>query len=386
MRRTFKYRLYPTKKQITALNEQLELCRWVYNQSLEIKKSEWENNHKSLSLFDLNKLLTFWIKQKSELKQVYSQVLQNCQTRVDLAYKAFFRRCKLGQKPGFPRFKGFGRYDSMTYKQSGFHLHPTDSTLYLSKIDRIPVILHRPVQGGIKTCSVIKNGTGKWFVCFSCETDKPVPLPKTNKIVGIDLGLKTLVQGSDGLNIKPPKFFRKEEKDLAKAQKKLEKIPKKTPEREKQKRIVSRVHERINNRRNDFCHKLANKLVKSYDLICHEKLNIDNMLEQKKYSKSIADASWAKLLEMITYKAEEAGRLVIPVDPRNTSQLCSTCGTMVLKDITVRQHHCPYCGLDIDRDLNASLNILRLGLESVGLSLPKPPGFCKDKAHRSPRL
>lgn len=367
MRKTFKYRLYPSKASETKLKQALEACRYVYNQSIELKKNTYESEHKSLSLFDLNKELTTWIKNKPELKQAYSQVLQNCQTRVDLAYKAFFRRVKQGLKPGYPRFRGPNRYDSMTYKQSGFNLNLPDSTLYLSKIGRVPIILHRPCLGTIKTCTVQRTSTRKWYVCFSVETDRPPPLPKTGLVAGLDMGLKTFIMASDGFKVPRQRFFKTEERALGKVQRKYSKFPRteRSPHKTRARRVVARVHERINNRRNDFCHQTANRLVHRYDFMSVEDLNVNGMMEEKKYSKSIADASWAQLLNRLSCKAEEAGKTVVAVNPRGTSQMCSRCGRMVYKDISVRIHHCPYCGLRIDRDLNASLNILRLGQQSV---------------------
>ena len=365
MRKTFKYRLYPHKSMESKLLQSLEICRTIYNRSLELKKTSYEQEHKSLSLFDLNKNLTTWSDNDPSLKQVHSQVLQDCQTRVDLAYKAFFRRCKQGLKPGYPRFKGAGRYDSMTYKQSGFNLNPKDSTIYLSKIGRVPIILHRPCLGKVKTCTVLKSRTGKWFVALSVETDKPVPIPKTGKVTGLDMGLQTYIMASDGFKVPRKRFFKVDEHDLVRAQRQLEKHAKGSPERSKVKRVITHIHERIADRRNDFCHKTALDMVRRYDFIAVEDLSINSMLEEKKYSKSIADASWAQLLQRLSCKAEEAGKTVVAVDPRGTSQMCSQCGQVVYKDISVRIHHCPHCGLNIDRDLNASLNILRLGQQSV---------------------
>ena len=162
MRKTFKYRLYPTKLQTTKMNNILEQARWVYNETLALRKNAWESEKKSISLYASQKELTGWVAQKPELKTVHGQVLQNVQVRVDLAFKAFFRRCKAGENPGYPRFKGQGWYKSITYPQSGFRLH--SDGLYLSKIDRVKIILHRPTQGTIKTCTVKKTPTGKWFV------------------------------------------------------------------------------------------------------------------------------------------------------------------------------------------------------------------------------
>jgi putative transposase len=366
MRKTFKYRLYPNRSQVSKMNNILEQTRWVYNQTLALRKNAWESEKKSISLYETSNKLVEWKAIKPELESVQSQVLQNAQLRVDLAFKAFFRRCKAGENPGFPRFKGFNRYNSITYPQSGFRLHP-DKTVYLSKIGRVPIILHRPTQGTIKICTVKRTPTNKWFVYFSCEVEKSEPLPKTGKITGIDLGLITYTQCSDGSKINKPRFFKEEQKSLAKAQRRFSKFSKETWNKEKQqaKLVVARIHERIKNKREDFCHKTSKKLINKYDFIAHEALDAKGMLEQKKWSKSIADAAWSTLIEFLTYKAENAGRIVVAVDPRGTSQRCSQCGTVVPKTIEIRTHNCPHCGFKTGRDLNSALEILRLGMQSV---------------------
>lgn len=369
MRKTYKYRLYPTKLQITKMNNILEQVRWVYNETLALRKNSWEAEKKSISLYEISKQLTEWKSQKPELKDVFSQVLQNAQLRVDLAFKAFFKRCKRGENPGFPRFKGKDRYRSITYPQSGFRLHPDG--LYLSKIGRVKIVLHRPIQGTIKTCTVKRTATNKWYVYFSCEVEKPKPLPKTNKIAGFDLGLITYIQCSDGSKIDKPRFFRQEQRALAKVQKRFPKT-----KNAHNKHSVALVHERVKNKREDFCHKAANKLVSKYDLIAHEDLDTKEMIEQKKFSKNISDAAWGTLILFLTYKAENAGRTVVPVNPRGTSQRCSQCRTVVPKDLSIRVHHCPHCGFKTSRDLNSALEILRLGLESVeGPTLRRKAGY-----------
>ena len=379
MRKTFKYRLYPTKLQVTKLNDILEQTRWVYNETLALRKNVWDLEKKSISLYATQKEMTQWKVQRPELNIVFSQVLQNAQLRVDLAFKAFWRRCKAGEKPGFPRFKGKGWYDSITYPQSGFKLHPDG--LYLSKIDRVKIIIHRPLQGTIKTCTVKRTPTGKWYVYFSCEVERPEPLPKTDKIVGIDLGLITYVQCSDGYKIDKPRFFKEEQEALSQA-KRRENVTNKP----KHKRVLAMIHERIKNKREDFCHKTSKKLVDKYDFIAYEDLNVKGMLEEKKYSKSISDAAWSMLIQFLSYKAESAGKIVVAVDPRGTSQRCSQCGTLVSKTIDVRIHHCPHCGFKTSRDLNSALEILRLGLQSVERPTPRRKASASVKAHGSPRL
>ena len=380
MLKTFKYRLYPTKLQSTKMNKILELTRLVYNETIALRKNAWKSEKKSISLYETNKKLVEWKSEKPELNDVFSQALQNAQLRVDLAFKAFFRRCKSGENPGYPRFKGKGRYHSITYPQSGFRLHP-DGSVYLSKIDRVKVILHRPIEGTIKTCTVKRTATNKWYVYFSCDVPSPEPLPKTGKIVGIDLGLQTYVQCSDGSKIDKPTFFKQGQKSLAQVQRRFSKA-----KTRHNKHSVALVHERIAHKREDFCHKAANKLVDSYDIIAHENLDIKEMFEQKKFSKSISDAAWGTLVLFLAYKAENAGRTVVPVNPRGTSQRCSQCGTVVPKDLSIRVHHCPYCGFKASRDLNSALEILRLGLESVERPTLRRKAGARVRTHGSPRL
>mgnify|MGYP003793432331 CR=1 FL=1 len=364
MRKTFKYRLYPTKSQIKTFNGIFESTRFVYNETLALRKNAWETEQKSISLYETSNKLVQWKNEKTELKDVQSQVLQNAQLRVDLAFKAFFRRLKNKENPGYPRFKGKGRYSSITYPQSGFRIHP-DQTVYLSKVGRVPVILHRQIYGSIKTCTIKRTQTNKWYIFFSCEVDKPEPLPKTGKIVGIDLGLITYIQCSDKSTIDKPRFFKEEQNNIARAQRKFSKFPEKIWSKEKQKAklVIARVHERIKNKREDFCHKTSNDLIKKYDLIIHEALDVKSMLEQKKWSKSISDASWGTLIDFLTYKAENAGKRTRSIDPRGTSQRCSQCGFVVKKDIYERIHDCPHCGFKTSRDHNSSLEILRLGMQ-----------------------
>jgi putative transposase len=340
------------------MNNILELTRWIYNETLALRKNAWDSEKKSISLYDTASHLPEWKANKPELREVHSQILQNAQIRVDLAFKAFWKRCKRKENPGFPRFKGKGWYDSFTYPQSGFRLHADG--VYLSKIDRVKIVLHRPVEGIIKTCTVKRTPTGKWYVYFSCIIDVPEPLPKTGKVVGIDLGLLTYVQCSDGSKIDKPRFFNEEQKTLAQAKRREN-----TTFKKKHKRVLAMIHERIKNKREDFCHKASKKLIDKYDFIAHEALSVKNMLEQKKYSKSISDAAWSTLIQYMVAKAENAGRTIVAVDPRGTSQRCSQCGADVPKDLSVRIHHCPHCGFKTGRDLNSALEILRLGMQSV---------------------
>lgn len=363
MKKTFKFRLNPTHHQRTLLYNTLELCRWVYNETLATRKNTWEQEQKSISLYDTNKLLTTWKKDKPELSQVHSQVLQNAQERVDLAFKAFFRRLKAGEKPGYPRFKGHGRYDSFTFKQSGFKL--LDNGLLLSKIGAVKIIQHRPIEGNVKTLTIRRDSVGNWYACFSCEVEEK-PLPPTDKVVGIDLGLTTFAVFSNGGEIPRQRWMKQDAKDIARLQRKKEKLPKGSLEWKKVVRALQHAYQRQTNRRKNFAHQESRKLVNEYQFIAFEDLNIAGMQSNgnKVINRGIADVAWGQFVQFTTYKAAEAGRGVVLVDPKNTTQMCSGCGEIVPKDLSVRKHECLHCGLKLGRDHNAALNILARGLAS----------------------
>lgn len=364
MQKTFKYRLFPKKSQQTKLNNTLEICRQVYNKTLAIRKELWEAKQESLGLYDTNKLLTSWKKDRPDFGDVYTQVLQNAQERVDLALKAFFRRVRAGEKLGYPHFKGYGRYDSFTFKQHGFKLD--GDLLALSKIGNVKIKLHRSLEGKIKTLTVQRDRLGKWYACFSCVVE-PEPLPLVEKFVGIDLGLTTFATFSDRGKIERQRWFKQEEKELGRVQRRITKLSKGSPERKKAIMVLNHIYTRITNRRNDFSHKESLKLVNSYQLIVFEDLSIQDMQEngQKAINKGIADVAWNQFVQHTITKAEETGRVVVLVDPKNTTQLCSGCGATVYKDLHTRIHNCPYCDLKLSRDINAAINILRRGLASL---------------------
>jgi putative transposase len=365
-KKTYKFRIFPSKEQVRVLNETLDLCRWTYNQTLAYRKNLWETEKKNTSKYDSHYLLPIWKQEKPELKNVFSQVLQNVQERVDLAFQAFFRRVKAHENPGYPRFKGRGWYDSFTYPQGGFGLK-NDKILWLSKIGEIKIKLHRKIEGAIKRLTVNRSIRGKWYVSFSTEQPLELKLSQSDLVTGVDLGLTNFATFSDGNKIENPRFFRTEEKILSKAQSKRDKLPKGSLERNKVTKVVQRIHERITNKRLNFAHQLSHDLVEKYGVLCFEDLNIKSMLAEapRGLAKSISDASWNILVRLTQYKAESAGSVVVLVDPKNTSQMCSRCGVIVPKDLSVRVHKCT-CGLEMDRDQNAALNILRLGLQSLG--------------------
>lgn len=362
--RVFQYRLKPTKAQVTKLNEQLELCRWVYNETLAMRKNSFEQEGKSISYFESKKMLPIWKESKPELRTVHSQVLQDVVLRVNLAFRAFFRRVQSGEeKVGYPRFKGKNRYDSISYPQSGFSID--GNVIWLSKIGDIKFKLHRPIDGVVKRLTIRRSSTKKWYVSFLVGESEKHTLPYSEEIVGIDMGILNFAALSNGDVVTNPRFLLADEERLKKAQSKRDKLPKGSPQRRKASKAVSHLYEKVTNRREDFAQQLSRQWINKYGTIVFEDLNITKMVHNHNLAKSILDASWSKLIQYTSYKAEDAGRKVILVNPANTSQMCSSCGQIVKKDLSIRIHNCPYCGLSIDRDLNAALNIARLGLQSL---------------------
>jgi putative transposase len=284
MAKVFRYRFKPTKAQIAKLNEQLELCRWVYNETLAMRKNAWEQEGKSVSYFETKRMLPIWKESKPQLNSVHSQVLQDVVLRVNLAFKAFFRRVQSGEEPGYPRFKGKGRYDSISYPQSGFSID--GNKLWLSKIGEIKLWLHRPIEGYVKRLTIRKSATKKWYVSFIVEESINHILEPSEKVVGIDMGVVNFAVLSNGEFIENPRFLIKDENKLAAAQSKRDKMPKGSPERKNATKSVNHLYERVANRRENFAQQLSRKLVNSYGIICFEDLNITNMTQKITWRKA----------------------------------------------------------------------------------------------------
>ncbi len=371
MLKMFQYRIYPTKKHTQKLNETLEECRWLYNHLLENRKTAYEQRGETLSCYGQQSTYPLLKEERPSLSNVHSQVLQNVAVRVELTFRAFFRRVREhAEKPGFPRFKGYDRYDSFTFPQSGFSL-THDHRVVLSKIGTLKMVYHRPMKGKIKTCTVHRSSTGKWYVCFSVECE-PERLPETPTQVGIDVGLKTFATLSTGEEIANPRFFRQEEKALARVQRKHSQLAQGTAQRRKHRKAVARVHERITFRRDNFTHQESRQIVDRFGVICVEDLQVNRMVHNHCLAKSIGDASWTGFFEKLFSKAEEAGRTAVKVNPAYTSQTCSQCGHRQKMPLSERIFACPCCHAHLDRDLNAALNIRALGLQGLGLSLEAP--------------
>ena len=357
----YKFRLFPSKGQEAALNETLAVCRLVYNSMVHERTALREQGMKSPTFYTQVPALVRWKKDHAELKTVHSQVLQNVGRRVELAFQAFFRRVKTGETPGYPRLKGSGQYDSITYPQSGFKVGASSVWLSLQgKQTQIKVKVHRSIVGEVKACTVRRYGQ-KWFVCFCVEQEDNF-LPASPEVIGLDAGLNSFMALSDGTFIDNPRFFRRDEKALAKAGRKQAKTAKGSRERKKANKVLSRIHERVRNRRHNFVHQTARRLVNKYGVIAVEKLNVKGMVKNHCLAKSISDASWSMFRSVLTQKAESAAREVVAVNPAHTSQDCHVCGYRAKKKLSERWHNCPMCTASLDRDTNAAINILNLAL------------------------
>jgi putative transposase len=345
IRKTFKYRIYPTKAQIVRLEETLSLCCELYNAALQERRDAWKINGKSISYFDQSCQLPDIKKLRPEIADIHSIVLLDALKRVSLAFERFFRRAKSGQKAGYPRFQPFRRYDSITYRQIGNALN--GNKLRLSKIGQVKIKLHRLIEGKIKTLTV-KRETGRWFATFACEVETR-PLPESLEQIGIDVGLLSFATLSDGMEIENPHYYREAQAKLRRAQRKVARRKKGSNRRRKAVLLLQRAHAHVRRQRADFHHKISRWLVNNYGLIAVEDLNVKNMVKNHNLAKSISDAGWSEFMNKIAYKAESAGRDFIKVNPSGTSQTC-ICGAEVRKTLSVRWHQCDSCGLSANRD------------------------------------
>jgi len=326
MKKAYRYRIYPNKKQVHVMQEQLALCAELYNAALQERRDAWRMCGKSITFTQQSAQLPHIKQVRPEYEGIYSQVLQDVLHRVDKAFKGFFRRVKAGQTPGYPRFKSRSRYGSLTYPQFGFG-RDEQGKLSLAKVGHLKLVMHRPFKGIVKTATITQSATGKWYVSFSCDEVEPDILPPSELQAGIDVGLSTFAYLSTGEQIENPRFFRVE----------------------------------------------TRKLINRYGLIAVEALVVRNMIKNPRLAKSISDAAWSSFFTHLFSKAEEAARTVVRVQPAYTSQTCSGCGCCQEILLSVRVYECPHCGLSMDRDHNASVNILQKAVGRHGRVIPEAP-------------
>ncbi|WP_019588439.1 RNA-guided endonuclease InsQ/TnpB family protein [Deinococcus apachensis] len=355
MLKAFRYRLYPTKAQEAVLYEQLRLCRNLYNCALQERRDTYRKAGKTVTGYDQMKYLTEIKAALPEYKGIYSQVLQDVLKRLDKAFQGFFRRLRAGQAPGYPRFKGCDRYDSITYPQSGFSV--SEKSAYFSKIGNVRIRLHRPMEGKVKTATITRD-CSEWYVSYVCEVEAQ-PLPATGSSVGVDVGTTYFCITSDGEFVENPRHFQTAMKQLRVAQRAVaRRRNKRSNRRRKAVSRAAKLHRKISRQRLDFHHKTALKLVRENDLIAHEDLNVGGM-GRGNLARSIHDVGWGQFFSLLSQKAEWAARKVMRVAPRHTSQRCNACGHTCRENrVSQSRFRCVACGHVDNADLNAARNIL----------------------------
>jgi putative transposase len=364
-----KCRIYPNEEQHSKLLFVKRQCRKVYNRFLE------EYNKGEHGYLELQALLPSWKEDDKELLSVYAKVLQYELHRLFTNLKAVKERKSRGHEVGNLRFKGERWFKSFTYNQYGFKLMPKNDKfglLHLAKIGDIPIRMHRPIMGVIKQVTIKQMASGEWYAYLIVEYGNNNPkIANIESAVGLDVGITSYIVDSDGNEVENPRHLKQALEKLRREQRRLSRKQKGSSNYAKQRIIVAQTYERVCNQRNDFQHKVSRAYVNNYDLIVTEKLNLGNMVIGRRLARSISDAAWSGLNQKLAYKAENAGKLFVQVDPRNTSIDCSGCGKHVPKSLGDRRHDCPHCGLSLSRDLNASINILHRGIEKVGQELPE---------------
>jgi putative transposase len=381
MRRAFKYRVLANKQTLERAECWLDLCRDLYNVALEQRITIYRQNKGRISCYEQINQLPELKKAFPEYKQVGSQVLVDVIRRLDKAYQAFFRRFLNGEKPGFPRFKSKSRYDSFTLTWiAGWKLD--GKYLTIRNVGRFKIRLSRPVVGRIKLVTLRSNAAGTWYVCFTCDDVPERKLKDSLKEVGIDVGVRSFLVDSNGEKVDNPLYFRQAEAILRRRQRIYRRREDGSNRRQKAKVLAAKTYDKMVAQRNDFLHKLANRYIAEFGRIFIEDLNINGMVENspirnRHLSKSIFDSSWGTFFRFLSYKAEGAGRQVVRVNPKGTSQICSRCGEKVEKTLAERTHHCPYCGLVLDRDHNSAINVLQVGQTCQELTYAVAQSTCK---------
>lgn len=361
---SYKYRAYPDPDVEDRLNKALDSCRWMYNKIVEISRDAYESGI-TLSQSDTQAMIVGWKRENPHLSTVYSKTLQMVNNTYWSNVRAIAEAKKRGRKIGKLRFKSAYRYRTLNYNQSGFKVDPGQQIITLSKIGSFRFAMHRSYSGTIKGVLVNRSDDG-WYVIIQCKISPTHSVGRVDTVVGIDVGLKSFAVDSDGNEIENPRFYQKSLPKVRKLHRNVSRKTKFSNNWKKAKKKLNTAYIKITNQRDDYLHKLSRHYVDSYDVICVEDLEVKKLGEMGNNTgmhRSIHDASWGRFFSFLSYKAESAGTKLIKVDPKNTTQMCSQCGTIVPKKLSDRVHRCNNCGLEIDRDYNAAINIRRVGME-----------------------
>jgi len=358
MLKTYKYRLYPSTTQTKNLFKILACARNFYNMCLSERKWVYELEGRSVSKNDQLQQVKHYKATFPQARQVHSHALQTVATDIDKTFQAFFRRMKAGEIAGYPRYKNRQRFNSFGFKEHGNGFRLDGHRLKVFGAGRIPIRMHRPIpdNGTIKTCR-IKHQAGQWYVSLAVELPDEPELPKTGRFVGLDMGISALITTSEGDKVENPNYYRAGQKKLRVLSRALVRKKKGDKSRRKVLKRVQRQHMHVANQRSDYLHKLSTELIQTCDGVALEDLATRNMVRNPHLSKSILDSGWGMFKQYLMYKAGSAGREIRLVNPAYTSQTCPQCGTVEKIDLSVRWIDCD-CGLSLDRDHRAAINIL----------------------------
>jgi putative transposase len=380
--RSYEMRIYPNARQRELIGRTFSCCRWVYNKCLEERRAAYESTGKSPTRFQQDRMLPSWKAENPWLMEADSHALQQAVADLDRAYQNFFRRCRQGGRPGYPRFRS-KRDARQSYRTSQGVSVPDARHVKLPKLGLVKARVSRGIEGRVLSATVKQVPSGRYFVCLCC-TDCPEPeaAPGAIAVLGIDAGVHDLMVRSDGVKIASPRALARSERRLAREQRRLSRKRKGSASRRKQKRKVARIHERIADQRKDAIHKATTDAVRESQAIAVEDLDVRGMERDRRLAKAVADASMSEMLRQLEYKCSWHGRRFVKVSRwYPSSKTCSCCGHVLEElPLSVRAWTCPACGARHDRDLNAAANIAREGARLLEEGTAGPAGTSGAKA------